>query len=674
MRAVERAYLRVLLDPHHLDRLSAEDSEHEPELSTTDLELLRGLDPETLDVERRARRRHLWVRVRQELPRTLARAEVRLPKGVVQQLRNRLFSEHLWHPERTLPLPVFGRGYEQATHVRDALRTMLEAEPSDELRIVSGLAELERAWLAARANGDPQASTTHEVRLAFDLARAVVELGTPAAALRLPQPRSWRLDLSGTISADDPSGTKDADPSRTALVFAPAVQVTLDSYRINNHIAASLHYLSLGREAHDIGLVYAAMSKARRQGDEDWFESSGAERYFRRERHEVYLNDEQYFGRRPVILDEDLRVGLIDRARPATLHVPVDEGLLEIFGRLLPRLRRSTSVVELEEQCDEEEWDFVQQLEEAGFLQRAERRTPSPREGFGLRFIGHAAVELATPTTRVLLDPLLVVRTRPEVDVVHELDTPIDAIVISHPHWDHFNLDTLLQVPRETRMVVPRLVNPPSLENVDMGALLAELGFTNIHALAPWEQVEIGDVTITAAPFYGEQSGPEVPQDWMTVHVAAGGRSFFAAVDSCHDSHDSMDIVMREARERLGPVDVLFAPYSGFHYPISMFTRRPFYLGPGMEQYSGSPDDAVRWCSLLGASLLVPYAGFVWQPHDFLRPEDQTHRGSLRRLRSLVKSHPRGALLVLEPGGPSIRWQGEGEALEIPASLEVEGA
>ncbi|MBV1859006.1 MAG: MBL fold metallo-hydrolase [Nannocystaceae bacterium] len=660
MRAIERAYLRVLLDPSYAERLDP--VQHQ--LSSDEVELLRGLDPGGLEVERRGRRRHLWLRASAELPRTLRRAETRLPAPMLQSLRNRLYSEHIWHPERTMDLPVVGRGYEQATHIRDALEVLIGQHPSDELELLAALARLERSRLGANLTGADSRTNEGPVSCLFDLTRAAAEPGTPASALRLCTAHAWSVDRSGGIKMCLPG-----EETSHSLVVSSGVQIALESYRVNNHISASLHYLGLGRVAHDIGDIYAKMSRDSRAGGSDWFETSKAARFFRRERHELFLKDEFYFEHAPSLYDDDLAVGFHDRRSPRSLRVPVDEDLLDIFGELLPRLRRSLPEPQLRALCDDEQWGFLEELLEAGFLERAPTRPTRPREEHRLRFIGHATLEFATPSTRVLFDPLLVVRTRPEVDVLHELDDPIDAIAISHPHWDHFNLDTLLQVPRDTLMLVPRLIHPASLENVDMGALLTQLGFSRVHAIGPWESIDVGDIRITATPFHGEQSGPEVPQDWMTFHASAGGHSFFAAVDSCHNSHHSMDEVMREVRQRLGPVDVLFAPYSDFHYPIAMFTRRPFYMGPGMEQYSGGPDDAVRWCSILGAQALVPYAGFVWQPQDFLRSEDQTHRGSLARLRSLVKSHPRGPLLVLDPGGDGLRWSADSAEMRIPPSL-----
>ncbi|WP_394820801.1 MBL fold metallo-hydrolase [Pendulispora albinea] len=468
-------------------------------------------------------------------------------------------------------------------------------------------------------------------------------------------------------------GDREGDGAR-ALVLAPGWVVGLESHRLNNHIAANLHYLVLGRQASEIGRVHAEMSSRKRAGKTDWFEHSGASRFFVAKGPELTLKDELYFGGSPRLLEPDLRVCFRDRPAGRSLDIPANEAMLAWFGRLLPLLRRSVSIEEVRAVCDEDQWSFVEQLEAEGLLEVVPLERPRPRTGYRVRLLGHAGLSLETPKARVLFDPMFIVRTREDVNLLHELDRPIDAVVLSHPHWDHFNFDTLVHIPRETRMIVPRLVNPSSLENVDMAPLLRELGFSRVETLAWWESTEVADVRITATPFHGEQSGPDAPQDWMTYHVRAGDRSFFGAVDSCHTTHHSMDTVMRDVRSRLGPVDILFSPYSGFHYPIALFTRRPFYLGPGMEQYSGGPDDAARWTSILGAKVLVPYAGFVWNKGDYQRPSDANHRGTLEQLRAIVKAHPLGPLVVLEPEKDAFEWSGPGGELLVPSSSQAKEA
>ena len=104
-----------------------------------------------------------------------------------------------------------------------------------------------------------------------------------------------------------------------------------------------------------------------------------------------------------------------------------------------------------------------------------------------IEYIGHSTVEIELDGVRLLTDPLL--RTR----VAHLLraaplegDLPrVDAVLISHGHYDHLDLPSLRRLPGSPRMVVPR----------GLGARVE--GF-DVAELEEGDQVEIGGVTVQA--------------------------------------------------------------------------------------------------------------------------------------------------------------------------------
>src|SRR5690606_19366270 len=101
---------------------------------------------------------------------------------------------------------------------------------------------------------------------------------------------------------------------------------------------------------------------------------------------------------------------------------------------------------------------------------------PRPAGRFVLRSTGHAGVSIESSTTRVLIDPLLTLRYRPEVDRLHELHGPIDAVVITQAQWGHLDLDTLLRIDRAVPIHVARREGPATLDDIDVAALVRELG------------------------------------------------------------------------------------------------------------------------------------------------------------------------------------------------------
>jgi len=457
------------------------------------------------------------------------------------------------------------------------------------------------------------------------------------------------------------------DPHLYAVIVDPDVQLKLESFRINNMVRAAMHYLCMGRQATDVGRCFADMTRLRREGVETWWEDAHAERFFRREGPELYLKDELYYDSEPRILTDDLRLMAMRRDRSRGMALPLDEERLAALGRLLPRLRSSICIADQKRNLLAADWELLEYLIDAEIVRIVER-TPAPEapENFEMRFVGHAGLCAETPTTKVLFDPLLAVRHRPELDFQHVLDRAPDAIAISHPHWDHFNFDSLLHVSRDTLFLLPALRNRPSIENIDMQPLLEELGFHRFERLQPWQTTQVGDIEVRATPFFGESAGPESNHDWMTFGVGLGGKRFFCAVDSCNDTQGSMDDVARRLMREHGRIDGVFAPVSSFFYAVAMFTRRPFYMGPGMDQYTAGPDDAVRWCTMVGADVLVPYASFVVAAGEDPEP-DGNQRGNISLLRQRVRSRPHGPLCVLEPG-QCLSWEAGG-ALRLPGEV-----
>lgn len=167
-----------------------------------------------MSVERSGRQRHLWDRARSELPRTIGRAERRLPHETMARLRDRVFTDLLWHPERTLDLPTFGRGYELATHVRDALGELSRAAADDEeLELLSGLAQIERAVFALRECGATLETEDIVVTVdaRHDLLAAAERPDEPAASFRDAEPACWYLTrdhrvgrVCGSLEGDPP--------------------------------------------------------------------------------------------------------------------------------------------------------------------------------------------------------------------------------------------------------------------------------------------------------------------------------------------------------------------------------------------------------------------------------------------------------------------------------------
>ena len=455
--------------------------------------------------------------------------------------------------------------------------------------------------------------------------------------------------------------------SERVFKLHPDVRVELNSQRLDQYATVALNYLSLGPDGPALDTVFNDMMSRCQRGEVAWFEASGAERYFTRNGVELCLRDEYYFFDELSIFDPDLRLSLHHTGTGIRMEIPITQKLLPLFSSVIPDLCVGVGV-DADAHSDgdlpqlgRDAARVIHSLVEVGMVteqaRSRSRTTSDPR----VTFVAHSMILVETRRARIAVDPLFTLRQSPDHQCREVLDHGLDAIVLSHPHWDHFNFDSLLMVPRATTMVVPRTIRRQSMVNIDMAAMLCELGFSNIITLAPWETCEFADIAVTALPFHGESAGPDAPRDWMTYHIGFADHSLVGVVDACRDEFGTMDSVLLELVERKGSPDILFAPVSEYAYPISCFERRPFYMGPGHQQYSGGPKDAVRWASLLDPGLLVPYALFLFDDEE--SPTEGTssvfRHGSIAGVRELLAGSRPDRLCVLRPRD-AVAWGEDG--------------
>jgi L-ascorbate metabolism protein UlaG (beta-lactamase superfamily) len=89
------------------------------------------------------------------------------------------------------------------------------------------------------------------------------------------------------------------------------------------------------------------------------------------------------------------------------------------------------------------------------------------------------------------------IRRRERVDPAHYTD--IDAVLVSHLHFDHLDLPSLERLGHGMRLIVPR----------GGGALLRQRGFRRVAEVEPGEEVQIGALTV--CPTYAEHNGTRLP-------------------------------------------------------------------------------------------------------------------------------------------------------------------
>lgn len=124
-------------------------------------------------------------------------------------------------------------------------------------------------------------------------------------------------------------------------------------------------------------------------------------------------------------------------------------------------------------------------------------QNPTAESSFGqvskahLTWIGHSTVVLDLDGMRLLTDPVLRhrvahLRRHVRVDPTHYAD--VDAILISHLHFDHLDLPSLDRLGHEVPLVVPR----------GGGGLLKRRGFRQVVEVEEGAEFKIGALTVCA--------------------------------------------------------------------------------------------------------------------------------------------------------------------------------
>jgi len=141
-------------------------------------------------------------------------------------------------------------------------------------------------------------------------------------------------------------------------------------------------------------------------------------------------------------------------------------------------------------------------------------------------YVGHATVQLALDGTRLLTDPLLrtrVAHLRRRTRVDARALRGIDAVLVSHAHYDHLDVPSLERLGRSTPVVLPR----------GCGPLLRRKRFAHVVEVDPGETISVGAVSVTAtAAEHDGGRGPFGVAGPALGFVLSGSRRIYFAGDT----------------------------------------------------------------------------------------------------------------------------------------------
>jgi len=244
------------------------------------------------------------------------------------------------------------------------------------------------------------------------------------------------------------------------------------------------------------------------------------------------------------------------------------------------------------------------------FLHGGERRVPAaplpsvvPRDRWrkppdtGLRatWLGHSTVLIEIEGKRILTDPVWGPRASPSrlvgpkrfqpVPVALRSLPPLDAVIISHDHYDHLDYPTIRELAK-----LP--VAPERITELDW-----------------WESYPLpnADVTVTAGPsqhFSGRGVRDRNSTLWSSMTIRSPRHRVFFSGDSGLTSEYA------SIRERFGPFDLVMLEVGAFH--------------PAWGDIHLGPEHALEALELLGGGAFLPvhWGTFALAIHDWDQPAE----------------------------------------------------
>ncbi len=207
-----------------------------------------------------------------------------------------------------------------------------------------------------------------------------------------------------------------------------------------------------------------------------------------------------------------------------------------------------------------------------------------------LVYVGHGTVLVDLDGVRLLTDPVLrpiVAHLRRAVRVDHDALRGLDAVLVSHLHFDHLDIPSLERLGRELPIVVPR----------GAARLLRRKRFTSVTEIGVGEELRIGALRVRATP--AEHDGSRLPFGTKVEplgFVIEGSQSAYYAGDT--DLFDGMS--------DLAGIDVALVPIWGW--------------GPGLGPGHLDPARAAEAVHLLRPRVAVPvHWGTYFPVHKGLR-------------------------------------------------------
>lgn len=244
----------------------------------------------------------------------------------------------------------------------------------------------------------------------------------------------------------------------------------------------------------------------------------------------------------------------------------------------------------------------------------------APPSGLRATWLGHSTLLIEIDGRRVLTDPVWGQRASPSriagpkrfapVPVAIKQLPPLDAVIVSHDHYDHLDMASVAALAKATQA--------PFVTSLGVGAHLEAFGVApqRIVELDWWEswRLPASELEFSAAPsqhFSGRGLKDRNTTAWSSFVVRSPRHTVFFSGDT------GLTTEYAAIRERFGPFDLVMLEVGAFH--------------PAWGDIHLGPDNALKAWELLGARgtlLPVHWGTFSLAMHAWDQPAEALVRAA----------------------------------------------